>query len=78
MTIEQIHNHLQSGSTIHWANPLYYLHYVEAKESNPSAKFSFKEGKAIRITCRNNGFGSLMTESCLERCFLSEENGTKL
>jgi plastocyanin len=73
MTIEQIHTHLQSGKTIHWENSLYHLHYVEAKEDNKSAKLSYKEGKAIRITCKNNGFGSLITESCLEKCFVTTE-----
>lgn len=72
MTIQQIHDALSNGKTVHWENSLYHLHYVDCKEDNEYGKLSYKEGKAIRVTCTSNYFGSLISESCLKKCFIKE------
>ena len=72
MTIQEIHKALSEGKTVNWSNGLYYLHYVYAEPTNEYAKPTFKDGKAIRITCSSNYFGALATESCLKACFITE------
>ena len=69
MSIKEIHTELENGKTVNWENSLYELKYVDCEESNPYGKFSFKNGKAIRITCISNWFGSLMTENDLKKCY---------
>lgn len=71
MSIEQIHEALEQGKTIHWVNYLYSLEYVSCDAKNPSGTLSFKNNKAIRVTCTNNGFGSLITKSCLDKCYIA-------
>ena len=70
MNIEQIHQALEEGKVVNWQNSLYELEYVPCESENPSGKLSFKGGKAIRVTCTQNYFGSLITESCLENCYI--------
>ena len=70
MTIKEIHKSIEEGKRVYWENALYELKYVNCEENNPSGKFSFKNGKAIRITCTSNGFGSLIGEKDLNNCYL--------
>jgi len=70
MTIQEIHTALENGKTVNWENSLYELKYVDCDENNPYGKVSFKNGKAIRITCVSNWFGSLMTENDIEKCYI--------
>lgn len=73
MNIEEIHEALESGKTVNWGNSLYELHYVDASEENKYAKPTFKNGKAIRITCITNYFGSLLSESEFNKCFIKKD-----
>jgi hypothetical protein len=72
MTIQEIHEALESGKTVNWVNGLYELHYVNASEENEYAKPTFKNGKAIRVTCVTNYFGSLLREEEFHKCFIKE------
>ena len=70
MSIDQIHDALEKGHTVNWFNPLYELQYVKCEESNKYGKASYKNGKAIRVFCVENDFGSLIHESEFKNCFL--------
>jgi hypothetical protein len=73
MTIEKIHEALESGKTVNWVNPLYELRYVNESEENEYTKPTLKNGKAIRITCVTNYFGSLLRESEFNKCFIKKD-----
>ena len=70
MSIKEIHQALSEGKTVNWSNGLYELHYVECESDNPYGKLSYTEGKAIRVTCTSNSFGSLLCENQLNECFI--------
>ncbi len=72
MSIQEIHEALESGKTVNWKNPLYELKYIKADASNKYAKPSYKDGKAIRITCTANYFGSLISEEEFQNCFIKQ------
>jgi hypothetical protein len=73
MSIEQIHLALENGMKVNWFNSLYELQYVNCEESNTYGKASYKNGKAIRVSCIANCFGSLLSASDLEKCFIKLE-----
>ena len=70
MSIEQIHEALAQDQKVNWMNSLYELAYVKCEEKNPYGKASYKDGKAIRVSCVENYFGSLIHESEFKNCFL--------
>ena len=70
MDIQEIHKALKEGKTVNWHNSLYELHYVNCEPENEYGKLSYLNGKAIRVTCIDNGFGSLISESCLKKCMI--------
>jgi hypothetical protein len=70
MSIEQIHLALEQGHKVNWVNSLYELAYVRCEDKNPYGKASYKKGKAIRVSCITNYFGSLIHESEFKNCFL--------
>ena len=70
MSIEKIHSALENGIKVNWLNPLYELQYVKCEESNKYGKASYKNGKAIRVFCVSNYFGSLIHKSEFKNCFL--------
>jgi len=70
MSIEQIHLALEQGHKVNWMNSLYELSYVKCEDKNPYGKASYKNGKAIRVSCITNYFGSLIHESEFKNCFL--------
>ena len=70
MSIDQIHEALAQDQKVNWMNSLYELAYVNCEESNKYAKASYKDGKAIRLFCVENYFGSLIHEKDFENCFL--------
>jgi hypothetical protein len=70
MSIDQIHDALEKGHAVNWFNPLYELQYVKCEESNKYGKASYKNGKAIRVSCVENYFGGLIHESEFKNCFL--------
>ena len=72
MTLQEIYSAIDSGKTVHWENSLYEVHPVDAEPDNKYAAVSYREGKALRITCTSNYFGSLITERCFEKCFIKE------
>ena len=70
MSIEQIHLALEQGHKVNWVNSLYELAYVKCEEKNLYGKPSYKNGKAVRVFCVENYFGSLIHESEFKNCFL--------
>jgi len=72
MTLDEIYQAIDSGKVVHWENSLYELKPVKAEAGNKYAAPSYREGKALRITCKSNGFGSLITEKCFEKCFIKQ------
>lgn len=74
MTIDESHTALENGKRVNWANDLYELNYVECDEKNPYGKPSYKNGKAIRVACVTNWFGSLLGPKEIEKCYLKQED----
>lgn len=72
MTIEQVHEALAQGKSVHWENEAYHLHYIDCEAENKYNKLSYKDGKAIRVTCTRNYFGGLIEECDLQKCFIKE------
>jgi hypothetical protein len=70
MSIEQIHAALEEGHKVNWMSSLYELAYVSCEKSNKYGRASYKNGKAIRLFCVENCFGSLIHEREFENCFL--------
>ena len=70
MSIKQIHLALDEGHKVYWMSTLYELAYVSCEEGNPYGRASYKDGKAIRVFCVENYFGSLIHEREFENCFL--------
>lgn len=66
-SLDEIRTDLDKGIEIFWSNESYHLHYVEAREH--STPFSVKDGKAIRVTCKSNYFGSLIEANEIPVCF---------
>ena len=73
MSIDQIHEALAQDQKVNWMNSLYELAYVKCEESNKYGKASYKNGKAIRVFCVSNYFGSLLAASDLDKCFIKTE-----
>jgi len=70
MSIDQIHLALEKGHKVNWMSSLYELCYVECEQSNKYGRASYKNGKAIKVFCVANYFGSLIHESEFKNCFL--------
>lgn len=70
MSIDQIHDALEKGHAVNWMSSLYELCYVECEKVNKYSKPSYKNGKAIRVSCITNYFGGLIHESEFKNCFL--------
>lgn len=69
-TLDDIRAALDAGKTVYWSNKAYTAHYVDASANhNP---YSVKDGKAIRVSCTSNYFGSLISESDIYNCFVVE------
>ena len=74
MTINEIHNALEQGQKVNWENGLYELAYVPCEENNRYGKSTYRNGKAIRVSCVLNSFGSLLAADEIEKCFLKKES----
>lgn len=74
MTINEIHNALEQGKKVNWENGLYELAYVPCEENNRYGKSTYRNGKAIRVSCILNSFGSLLAADEIEKCFLKEDS----
>jgi hypothetical protein len=72
MTKEQIWDAIDNGIEVNWENGLYYVHPVSVEPSNQYADVSRRGQEALRITCKSNYFGGLMTERCFDKCFIKE------
>jgi hypothetical protein len=70
MSIDQIHTALEQGHKVNWVNSLYELAYVSCEQSNKYGRASYKNGKAVRVFCVENYFGSLIHEREFGNCFL--------
>ena len=70
LTIEQIWDALDAGKTVYWENGLYQVKPVKMKSHNQYSEVSKRDDEALRVTCTMNGFGSLITEGCLAKCFV--------
>lgn len=70
MTKEQIHTAIENGQTVNWHHNLYEIQRVKVKDSNKHADASRVNGYGLRINCIVNGFGSLLSENCLDNCFI--------
>jgi len=66
ISIQQIHEALDKGKDVQWENELYKVHEVKSELNNYS-KLSYRDGKALRVTCKSNYFGSLISESDLDK-----------
>ena len=66
-TLKQIHDDLEKGIEIFWSNTRYKVHYVDF-EPNLN-QYSLKNNKVIRVSCIDNYFGSLISESEISACF---------
>jgi hypothetical protein len=70
MTINEIHTALEQGQKVNWENGLYELAYVPCEENNRYGKATYRNGKAIRVSCVLNSFGNLLAAKEIEKCFL--------
>jgi hypothetical protein len=71
MTKDEIWAAIDSGQEVNWENSLYYVHPVKAEPDNEYADVSRRGDEALRITCKQNYFGSLATERCFEKCYIN-------
>lgn len=75
MKIEQIWKALDSDKEVNWNHDGYEVHAVSySRGINKFSALSYRDGKALRITCKSNGFGSLIQSSDLSSCFIKEES----
>ena len=74
MTINEIHTALEQGKKVNWENGLYELNYVPCDSENRYGKPTYKDGKAIRVSCVLNSFGSLLAADEIGKCFLKKES----
>ena len=70
LTINKIWQYIESDIDVYWSNNLYYIHKVKVNNINNSNKLSYKNGYALRITCKSNYFGSLITLNDLKDCYI--------
>ena len=73
MTITEIHIALERGKKVNWENSMYELAYVPCDSANPYGKPTYRNGRAIRVSCIANGFGSLLAAEGAAKCFVKEE-----
>ena len=73
ITIKKIWNAIKAGKTVCWQNESYEVHPVES-DQNKYSSLSFKDGKALRITCVENYFGSLIEKNELSHCFILDKS----
>jgi hypothetical protein len=73
MTIEQIHTALEQGHKVNWENSMYELAYVPCEADNRYGTPTYRNGRAIRVSCIANGFGSLLAAEGAAKCFIKEE-----
>jgi hypothetical protein len=66
----EIRTDLDNGIEIFWVNTSYKVHYIIAGEN--CTPFTVKDGKAIRVSCISNYFGSVLNEEEIGRCFSKE------
>lgn len=71
LTIEQIWTALDQGKEVLWHHKGYMIHSVESK-SNEFSKLSYRNGQALRVTCIENYFGSLMNVTDLGHAYIKE------
>ena len=74
MNIEEIHTALEQGKKVNWENGLYELAYVPCDSENRYGKSTYRNGKAIRVSCVLNSFGSLLPADEAGKCFLKEDS----
>jgi hypothetical protein len=73
MTINEIWNALDNNQEVNWGNKSYYIHAIEAKEANQYATDTYRDGYALRCTCKSNYFGSLLHKSEFSQCFIEKK-----
>jgi hypothetical protein len=74
MTINEVWDAVNAGKIVNWINGLYVVHAVEYDLGNNEwSSLSLRGNKALRVTCEQNYFGSLITEQCLTQCFIKGE-----
>jgi hypothetical protein len=61
--IKEVWSLLDKGIKVYWSNDSYQLIPIEASPKNEYAVFSFRNGRALRCTCMENWFGSLLDKS---------------
>jgi hypothetical protein len=69
MTIDQIWEHIEKGSRVHWATTLYEVHRINSNGSR-FAKVSERNSTALRVSCTDNYFGSYISEADAAQCFV--------
>ena len=74
MNIQEIHTALEQGKKVNWENALYELAYVPCDSANRYGKPTYRNGKAIRVSCVLNSFGSLLAAEEIGKCFLKKES----
>ncbi len=73
MTIEQIWNAINDGLEVNWGHGGYYVHAIDYDRGlNESSSLSLRDGKALRVTCKSNYFGSLISECDLSKCYINK------
>jgi hypothetical protein len=71
--IEQIWQEIMNGKIVYWENEGYRITMTEALNNEYQLKhFSHKNGFVLCITCTENWFGSLIDESEVKKCFVTE------
>lgn len=78
-TIDQVWSAIEMGLPVYWSNTNYRLEVVDSNLSYRAAHglnvpFSNRFGKSLRVTCINNGFGSLLDESELGSLFTEKKS----
>ena len=71
MTIKEIWGAIEQGKKVNWSNSLYIVEPIEFEKNKYSA-LSYKDGHALRITCRTNYFGGLIAESELKDVYIGD------
>jgi hypothetical protein len=70
MKITTIWKHLKAGRKVYWCHEGYQVLMVPYDLGlNKYSKLSLRDKQALRVTCMDNYFGSLICESDLPKCF---------
>lgn len=72
MKIKDIWEAIENEVEVCWENDLYYIHKIEVKEENEFNRDTYKNGFALRCTCKSNYFGSLLEKSEFKKCYIKE------